>query len=85
MRNSQGSAALCSSQYACIFMVSADPREDPVIRVGTNLKTLGVLPGIIHQVGMHQEPEAEAKPDFLTASLSSPVPGSHDAQIVHVI
>ena len=66
-------------------MVSADPCEDPVIRVGMNLKILGGLPGIIHQLGMCQEPEPEAKPDFLTASLSSPVPGSHDVQIVHVI
>ena len=48
-----------------------------------SLKTLGGLPVIIHQVGMHQEPEAE--PDFLTTSLFSSVPGSCDVQIVQVI
>lgn len=85
IRTSQGRTALYSIQYALIVLVSADPHEGPVIRVGVNLKTLGGLPGIIYQVGMHQEPESEAEPDFLTTSLSSSVPGSHDVQIVHVI
>lgn len=64
-------------------MGSADPHENLIIRAGVNLRSLGGLPGIIHQVGMRQEPEPE--PDFLTTSLSSSVPGSHDVQIVRVI